>query len=82
LAVAEKPPYRKAKQVTPGTRLRDEGRAVYIDCTVAGTQQLELPSGGVIPVQVEVGPNLLEDIIVVDAPASGTTATATVHVLF
>lgn len=73
-------PYRSAKTITPGTEVKPS-RGVLISCTVAGAQSLKLAGGDAIAVDVVEGSVILE-LSVVDAPASGTTATATVTALY
>lgn len=72
--------YGVVRPITPGTNVT-AGQAVLIACTVAGNQTLELSGGGTISVPVVVGATWIDNIAVIDAPASGTTATATVSVL-
>lgn len=69
-----------AKLITPGTPVT-AGRAVLISCTVAGLQKLLTKGGDTITTQVAVGATVIQDLAVVDAPSSGSTATATVYVL-
>lgn len=73
-------PYTVARPITPNTNVT-AGQAVLIACTVAGNQVLELSSGNTISVPVVVGSSIIDNIAVIDAPSSGTTATATVTVL-
>lgn len=73
-------PYTVARPITPNTNVA-AGQGVLIVCTVAGNQVLELSSGNTITVAVAVGTSFIDNLAVIDAPSSGTTATATVTVL-
>ena len=73
-------PYTVARPITPNTNVA-AGQAVLISCTVAGNQVLELSSGNTITIPLVVGVAYIDNIAVIDAPSSGTTATATVTVL-
>lgn len=73
-------PYTVARPITPNTNVA-AGQGVLIACTVAGNQVLELSSGNTITVPVVVGASFFDNLAVIDAPSSGTTATATVTVL-
>lgn len=73
--------YRNAETITPGTALKHGGNGVLITATVAGVQKLLLAGGDEIAVTVATGSIFLHGISVIDAPASGTTATAVVTVL-
>ena len=57
------------------------GRRVFIACTAAGTVHLKLSGGSTLEVPVAVGPNLIDNVAVVDVVAANTTATAVVSVL-
>ena len=57
------------------------GRRVFIACAAAGTVRLKLSGGSTPEVPVAVGPNLIDDVAVVDVVAANTTATAVVSVL-
>lgn len=74
-------PYRSAVQLTPGGRAQS-GDGVFISRSSAGNVMLQLVGGGVIEFPASVGPNLIDDLSVVDAPAAGTTATAKVYNLY
>lgn len=72
--------YDEARVITPNTNVAP-GQGVMIVCTVAGVQKLELDGGDVISVDVVVGTSYINNIAVIDAPTSGTTATCVVTVL-
>lgn len=73
-------PYTASAPITPGTPVT-AGRGVLISCTVAGNQSLKLSGGNTITVPVNVGTSLIDNMAITDAPAAGTTATATVTAL-
>lgn len=74
-------PYQSAAVITPGTPVT-AGRGVFIACTVAGTVRLKLGDGtSTLDVPVNVGPNIIDNIAVVDVVSGSTTATSVVSVL-
>jgi hypothetical protein len=73
-------PYASVSAITPGTPVA-AGRGVFINCSVAGNVALKFADATVLIVPVYVGPNLIDNMAIVDVVAGSTTATAIVTVL-
>ena len=69
-----------AVTITPGTPVA-AGRRAFIACTAAGTVRLKLSNGSTLDVPVSVGPNLIDNVAVVDVVAANSTGTFVVSVL-
>lgn len=77
-----RPPFSYSKLLS-STALSPSDRpsGLTINCTVAGTANLKLAGGSVLPVMLDVGTSMIYDIHVVAVEAGGS-ATADVYAMF